>query len=87
MISEAAIPLSFVGMLDMLAFSSLAESGVPFDGDRVKELVRGPKWVSFSFFVNFQDIMKVLSNAMQIFSRNRRWWERAPGRAREGERR
>jgi hypothetical protein len=66
---HAPIPLSFVGMLTMLAFSSLAESGVPFAvvGDRVKELASGPRWVSLSSVRKF--ISTLFSKRRHLCSR------------------
>lgn len=63
MISEAAMPLSFVGveLLAMLAFSS---SGVivEVEVDREKVLARGARCVSLSFLVKFQDILMLSWN-------------------------
>jgi hypothetical protein len=44
-------------LLAMLAFSSLSLVIVEVEGDREKVLARGPRCVSLSFFVSFQDIL------------------------------
>lgn len=59
MSSEAAMPLSVeTALLGVLGFSS--EVMVEVEGEREKVLARGPRCVSLSFLLSFQDIFDVV---------------------------